>query len=124
VEKAADTPERMAERYADAENVGKMKHIRTPDDAPYGKRESSADEPAVKYKTSVPYLKRGGKVAVKPVFMPVLNDVGDASADQPGNDQSKHEIGKLGTLIKLFDRHPGKKNPRGDTQAESLYRET
>jgi hypothetical protein len=114
VEKAADTPERVSERYADTEDIGKMKHVGALDGAPYDKRESSADEPAVKHKTSVPYLKRGGKVAVKPVFMPVLNDVGDARADQAGNDKSEYKIGKLGTLIKLFYRHPSKKNTSCD----------
>jgi hypothetical protein len=105
----------MTERYAHTENIGKMKHVRTLDGAPYGERESSADQPAVKYKTSVPYLKRGGKVPVKTVFMPELNDVGKARANQSGDDKSKYKIGKFRTLIKLFYHHPGQKNSGGDT---------
>jgi hypothetical protein len=114
VKKAADTPERVSERYADAEDIGKMKYIRSLDGAPYGKRESSADEPAVKHKSAVPYLKCGGEISIKPVFMPVLNNMGEAGADHTGNDKRKYKIGKLGTLIKLFDHDPGKKNSGGD----------
>jgi hypothetical protein len=92
VEKASDASERMAQRNADAEDVGQMKNVGTPDKAPYGKGERAADQPAVENETSVPYLERGREISVETVLVPVLDDVRDAGAYHAADDEGENEI--------------------------------